>query len=765
VAADAAAPEAAAGANDFGALEEITVTARRREESLQEVPTSVVALDQKALTQRSVASSYDLSKIVPGLSVNSDSGNAGLPVFAIRGRGQNYGAAAGSVETYFADVPLSAPFQMPTLPPQFFDIQSLQVLKGPQGTLFGRSTTGGAIVIVPQAPTDQLGGYVRLQGGSYSDFQFEGAINVPIIGDRLDARLAVFDWQRDGYMKTVGGLPENLTGKILPPQTYDNVDTKEVRLTVLAKPIDGLTNSTIFTYHFDRTRASSGSGFNLLGPAVIPGSVFDPSRQVYLTPGFDSRYTNTSVELTKPSTNVWAALNTTSYDLTSQLTVKNIFGYIHSRGYTNDAADDDGTPLPVIDLPVVPRPRLNKQTTDELQLQGHNLDNRLTWVVGGLMDQTREPGGLDSINVVSLVNSGGSYVSRFQQNTINSWAAYGSATYKILDNLEGTVGYRHSWDHVESLQGAYPGIDGLIPPNSGALSALGAKFAGNTYNADLSYHLTKQNMLYGGYRHGFKRGGFNSSVTDPSLIMFQPEEVNDYYIGSKNDFEIADMVGRFNIEAYYDLYHGQQVSYLSGELIGGNFILIAPTTNVPNTRYVGFDAEAQLDPTPWAVLSVNYAYLDAKNTNWTDNTFPGMTADLTVNPVIYAPKNKITGTIRLHEQLPNNLGEVAIAPSVNFQSLFYTTPLSKQLPLAEAAVFGQIDMAAHGAAQVPAYTTIDMRVEWNNLFNTKFDVALNGTNLTNRTYLSGTSATLSFGVEGLAYGPPRMFSADVSTKF
>jgi len=102
------------------------------------------------LTERAITSAFDLNRAVPGLTVEADSGNAGLPAFSIRGKGQNYGAAAGSVETYFADIPLSAPFQIPTLPPQFFDLQSLQVLKGPQGTLFGRSTTGGAMVLVNQ---------------------------------------------------------------------------------------------------------------------------------------------------------------------------------------------------------------------------------------------------------------------------------------------------------------------------------------------------------------------------------------------------------------------------------------------------------------------------------------------------------------------------------------------------------------------------------------------------------------------------------------
>jgi iron complex outermembrane receptor protein len=104
-------------------LEELIVTARRKEESLQTVPLSITALSKDALKEQSIADAFDLGRAVSGLTVLADSGNSSLPIFGIRGRGLNYGAAAGSVETYFADVPLSPPFETPTLPPQYFDLQ------------------------------------------------------------------------------------------------------------------------------------------------------------------------------------------------------------------------------------------------------------------------------------------------------------------------------------------------------------------------------------------------------------------------------------------------------------------------------------------------------------------------------------------------------------------------------------------------------------------------------------------------------------------
>jgi iron complex outermembrane receptor protein len=163
----AAEPLASSGAE----VNDIIVTARRRAELSQDVPLAITAFSQESLRANNVTSAVDLSRVAPGLVGVPSSGNPNLVDFSIRGRGLVYGAAAGSVETYFSDVPLSPNFQMPQLPPQFFDLQSVQVLKGPQGTLFGRSTTGGAVLLQPQLPTDKFEGYARLQAGNYSNIQ------------------------------------------------------------------------------------------------------------------------------------------------------------------------------------------------------------------------------------------------------------------------------------------------------------------------------------------------------------------------------------------------------------------------------------------------------------------------------------------------------------------------------------------------------------------------------------------------------------------
>ena len=751
------------------AISEVVVTARRKSESLQSVPTAVTAFTQTALTEKSVASAWDLSRTVPGLTVSADSGNGGLASFSIRGKGQNYGAAAGSVETYFAEVPLSAPFQIPTLPAQFFDLQSLQVLKGPQGTLFGRSTTGGAVLIVPQAPTDRFEGYARAQGGNFGDVQLEGAINVPI-NDKAALRVAAFDWQRDGYMHTVAGITDPSSGKVLPAQTYANQDETELRATLLLNPTDNLENSTIATYHYDHTRSSGGAGLNIIGYGAPNGL------GAFQTPGYGTRTTYTDTNLTKPASKIWALINTTTYKITPQLTFKNILGYIDAAGYTNDASDSDGTPIGAvsINLDTPSRSRKNQQLTDEVQFQGHNFNDRLSWTAGGLLDQTREPGGASSINYASYVTNFGSTNSTFEQNTVNSESLFGSATYKVNSKLNVSAGYRHTWDDVQFAQEQQAGGNPIM---TGPLTHYETKLEGDTYNIDADYHVTNQLMVYGGYRRGYKHGGFNESQTDPALASFRPETVDDFYLGEKFDTRIWEMPIRINVEGYDDLYHDMQQSYLSFN----GLQLTTVTTNVPETTFRGFDGDITAEPTPWLKVTGTYALIDAFITKWPDHTLAGYTGDLKSNPVPYVSRNKYTLSARLHLQLANNQGELALTPSVNYQDRFYTSALTTQLPYAEEAAIGGLfcqgaplataiacgtfNTVAHGGGYVPGYATFDLRGEWNHILGSRFNGAITATNLTNKLYYTGNSSTLNIGVQADAYGPPRMITVELSTKF
>jgi iron complex outermembrane receptor protein len=759
-------------AQEKKSLEEVLVTARRQAENLQNVPVAVAAFNQEMLTQNSVTSAFDVSKIVPGLTITADSGNPSLPSFAIRGRGQSYGAAAGSVETYFADVPLSSPFQMPAMPPQFFDVASFQVLKGPQGTLFGRSTTGGAVLIVPETPKmNEISGYARVQGGDYGNQQFEGALNLPILDDTLALRLAVFHWKRDGYMKTSAFYPGTTTpivdsrnGGLLGRQEFSNQNTDEVRATLLWRPSDAFENSTIVTWHRDDTKSSSGGGLML-----------DGSGNTVHEPGYNTRTAYIDTNLDKPANTAVAFINTTTIELAEQLSLKNIFGYIHAEGYTNDAADADGTAATIINIYEPLHERENKQYTDEVQLNGRLFADRLNFTLGALVDRTREPGGLFSMNAASTnpvigaptidpAHPGAVQMqTRFQQNSIDSEAAFISLTYAITDQLNATAGYRHSWDDVRADQASAVQASIYQPYilSSVTFDSYKVKSEGDVFNAGVDYHLTSDVMVYGGWRRGYKHGGFNSSQTSAALASFGPEKVDSFNLGMKSSFNAGDMLGRFNIEGFYDKYKGMQFSYLS--LAGANLTTI--TTNVPKTTFRGFDMDFVLEPTEWMSLNGSYTYIDAFHTEWPDTTVPGSTLDLTENIVPFVSRNKYNLALTLHTELPNDIGELLWRTSYTYQDRFITTPFNKLSPAAQAGIFGQFNHVQRGAALVDDYSTVDTRLEWNHLLGSRFDTALTVTNLTDEKYFVGNSGTLNFGVQGNAYAPPRMYTVEVSTKF
>src|SRR5215475_10472905 len=172
-------------------LEEIIVTARRMEERLQDVPISITVLNEQALENRNVVNSQDLAAYVPSLSANTNFGTANSS-FAIRGFVQDIGTAP-SVGVYFADVVAPrGPSNGVSAgdgagPGQFFDLQNVQVLKGPQGTLFGRNTTGGAVLLVPQKPTSDFDGYVEGSYGNFNMWRIQSVANLPV-NDRLRIR-------------------------------------------------------------------------------------------------------------------------------------------------------------------------------------------------------------------------------------------------------------------------------------------------------------------------------------------------------------------------------------------------------------------------------------------------------------------------------------------------------------------------------------------------------------------------------------------------
>src|SRR5579864_7972863 len=236
-------------------LNEIIVTARRVEERLQDVPISITVFNQDQLNRNNVTNAVDLASITPSLSVNNNFGNENAS-FAIRGFVQDAGTAP-SVGTYFADV--VAP-RGPTQgtqagdsagPGSFFDLQNIQVLKGPQGTLFGRNTTGGAVLLVPQKPTSKYEGYVEGSAGNFGLKRIQAVVNLPL-AETLRVRLGVDREKRDGYTHNISGIG---------PTDFNNIDYTAARASVVWDVTPELQNYSIFSYTNSTTHGAEAQLF------------------------------------------------------------------------------------------------------------------------------------------------------------------------------------------------------------------------------------------------------------------------------------------------------------------------------------------------------------------------------------------------------------------------------------------------------------------------------------------------------------------------
>jgi iron complex outermembrane receptor protein len=528
---------------------------------------------------------------------------------------------------------------------------------------------------------------------------------------------------------------------VLPSQRFNNQDVAQVRASLLLQPSDSISNTTILTYHTDKNRQSPKASH--LRPFFgFPESVL----------ALPKRVADLSVDLSREASSTWAAINTTTIDLSDSLTLKNIFGHIHAKAYTAYPQDTDGTFFIAIDNVLPPRRSRNYQTTEELQLQGKMMDGRFTWILGGLLDLTRNPGG-QGINTLST-SAGSSPVPGVTQNwldsSLTSKSVFASGTLTIVDGLNLTAGGRRTWDNVKdrSVTVFTPAtaVPNFLqePPASAPRQTFQQKFKGWTYNVGLDYRVSEDTMLYGGFRRGYKRGGFNTNPPTPALALFGPE-INR---------------GRFNIEGFYDRYKGAQRVYLAFTPTG----LATVTDNVPLVRYQGFDADLTLDLTPWLNLTGNYTFVDADNLKWPDTTVPGMTGDMAVNPVSAVSRQKFSVTPRMHTDLADG-SEIAFAPSVSYQSRFFATDQAVRVPNSVALIVGQINQLAAGANVIPGYALFDLRAEWNKIRGSNLSLAVNATNLTNKYYSIGNTGIYFFGAQGTAYGAPRMVTAEARLAF
>jgi iron complex outermembrane receptor protein len=723
------------------ALQEVVVTAQRREERSLDVPVAVTALNSEDLRARNVQTAQDLQNYIPSLSVSSSVTRDDY-TFSLRGMGPTGGSGPGAVlggggtgvVAYFAEVPTTA-----AGPGLFYDLENVQVAAGPQGTLFGKNTTGGAVLFVPRRPNNDLEGSIEVGGGNYSMKTATIAANLPVISDKLLVRFAGQVLDRDGF--TVD------RGPLFPGKDYDNRDYWALRLSVLFRPLEDLENYTIFSaFHSNE----HGDGFVLSD--VDPGGAH-ASQLVPIFAGQQAagvRSTALSADEIDRRYN-YAVINTTRWSISDRIQFKNIFSYQVQKWRNSE--DVDGTVLVLDDL-IAPRAGgWHTQVgtyTEEPQLQGTALDGKLTFTAGAYYEDGRniapQPYEVD-------VAEGGFVIKQANQsNSERSRGLYGQTSYDLggvsapLSGLKLTTGYRYTWDDYSYGIAAYSPTAGNLCltssgnyPQSDCSFAASGKSHGSSWTLGLAYQWHPDQLLYVRSGRGYVPGGFNPSfgftpggVHTPQFT-FAPESVTDVELGMKSAFAVGSARGEVDADVFHSNFTNIQ-RYVGEVLPGGvesNF-----TANASEAEIEGFEFQGRVAPTNRLTFAATYSYNHGKYTR----IDPAAAPSLVGVPFAYLPAHKASLSASYVLPLPARLGEISTMAFYSYQSRFFDAPSVQPLDYIEG------------------YGLLNARIDWRNIAQTSLDVAFSVTNATDRTYRVGQySSLVSNGYITSFYGEPRMF--------
>jgi len=753
--------------------EEIIVTARRRDEAAQTVPVAVTALSSLALDRGGVRDVQELTRAAPSVTFGVSSRGASVPFFSIRGIStfDVTGTLDPTIGIYLNDVIQQRPNGVLS---SFYDMASVQILRGPQGTLFGRNTIGGAILVGTQKPTDEFEGYVQAKAGNYGMRGIEGALNVPVT-ERFLVRVAGFRSKRDGYVRS------DVTGQDLSDQ-----NDWGLRGSVLWEPFDGFRTTTIASYY-----KNDGNGIGTVTPGLYPVGAFTAgiiinansqvadagNRAAIVAAGAYSQahpYRNLANEIQFDRTRAFDISNTSTLALTDELQLKNIFGYRHVR--SNQKFDTDASAARVQSLETANNFR---QVTNEFQLLGSY--DALDFIAGLYYFRERGTDFNSAYTSVPLarINNPASRSTTGGLITNISYSAFGSLTYRFTDRLTASAGVRYTRDKRKidlrsfttnlPLSGSPTVVCNVGPtlsvePGAGpngetvvtqAVSAPpchlsdSATFSDITYSVDVNYKLSNGLFIYATHRRGYNAGAFNArAIISVQSNLAGSETLKDIEVGVKSDFHLGGMPARLNVAGYYGWYDDiKRQLQLPPVLLNGAARTITSLSNTASAHISGVEVEAMLKPLPGFDLGGYFSYNRTQYTNFIDRSF-NPPLDRKNDLFGYAPK--YTGNITARYTAPMELLDSEAAIQFNY---FVTSRFNSQM--ANQPVY----------TIIKGYDLLNARLEFNRIGGSTIDAAFFVNNLTNRKYFTGGHATASVGVASWSVGSPRLYGLQLRYSF
>ncbi|MDB6013772.1 MAG: TonB-dependent receptor [Gammaproteobacteria bacterium] len=759
-------------------LQEVIVTAQFRQTRLQDTPIAITAVTAGMLEARSQTDITQVANQAPNVTLTSTASAFGPGVTAyIRGIGQNDTSFAlePGVGMYIDDVYYSTVLGTDF---ELLDLDRVEILRGPQGTLAGMNSIGGAVRLYSKKPSGDTDGFVEGTIGSLSRHDFKGAANFTLVDGELFARLTGLSKSRDGYVNRMdyacahpgSNVPSSVinAGSDCKLGTYGGQNTQAMRAQLRWLPIEGLEVNLAGDITDDRSdlaptvlRALPAGGYTFPNGAVVDSSFLPPASHPYTSyatfcasPATNARETQS---FCVPASNYFKGKGA-SADIAwigpGNLVAKSITSY---REYDNGfGADADETPY---DYQVLYNHFTHYQFSQELRLSGSALGNAIDWTTGGFyFHSTSVIGGRVDIPTSFDMTPHDPVVLKNESGFVH-------AVWHATSRINVTGGYRYTSESKDYTFYRRLATDqAVVPPSLVGIDGLHSRYQGShsDYKASLDYHFTPAVMGYVQWSTGFRGGGVAPRPFFANQgVSFKPETLDAYEVGLKSDLFERSL--RVNVSAfvnnYKDIILSPLSSYFNPNLPVDNNpgdVLYNPNTppffgtfpsavpqNAGKARFKGVELEAEWHPTRGFSMDLSGSWIEFNFTQLApgvESVAQGGTCIsgcISLNdPWVYTPKWKVSTGAQYEFRLTNGAALTARV-DLNYQDKMFT-----RTPITSASV-------------VHAYTVSNARLMWHSPSDT-WDAALEVTNLANRVYYTNALDLTSIG--GVAVGsiaPPR----------
>jgi iron complex outermembrane recepter protein len=776
---DTATSPPAVGPGTGTALEEVIVTARKRTENIETTPVAITVIGPEQLQTEELRTLSDVAKLTPSLSFANVLYDPFGTQVALRGEAasDNLLETEPPVGIYIDGVYQGA--TLGTNISSLLDVSQVEVLEGPQGTLYGRNTTGGAILVTTNLPDySRASGYVHVRGANYSTWQVDGAVNLPLLSDVLAARLGVEYTDQGGYGTDIANdrrMGNAITTTVHGVLRFD--PSSRVNFVFRGDYTTGQTNGALQKMvYLEQGSAANIEGSvelaaagKLLNPAfsqnflavvplVLTGKA-TPAQLATFGEGIAAGYAGILASI--PSNPYQTALNpgtfarldtystsvTGNFTFSDELSLKSISAFLHqNRSY---GLDVDGT---VFDIVVATSPAdreaeytHNNQFTQELNLNGTALNDALKYLLGFYFlhsDGTDYESAvvLPAINpnTPQIVNAGVS-----DQST----AVFAQGTYTILPGLNFTGGARGTWETKKLTsrnstgEGATYSCSVPVAVGAPCVGTYSNSYSDLSYTASLDYQLTDETLVYVRSGSGFKAGGQNERLTlaNAAYANFAPEKVVDYEVGLKTQ-ALRDRL-RFNAGYYHSTYTDMQQTEIISIPGGGVTTIIA---NTGKAHIDGIELDAVLLPIRRLLLRAAISWMIPKY----DSEAPAFSS----GRLEEAPP--FQGHVSATYTMPTIAGDARLDVDYSWRGLTDFRPADHD------------SFTSAPYSWQPTYGLLGARISFE-FSRTKTEIAAYGTNLTDKYHIFGAA---DFTGSGLGYvmnqiGPPRMYGVELTQHF